>query len=226
MKEDQPQCRLEEGPLKALGIKVLQGPNYFSAGPVIALRLDLGAYDEVFTNDIPGFGERLRTLLPSLQSHHCSVGQPGGFLLRVSEGTLLGHVTEHVAIELQTLAGMDAGYGKTRSTATQGVYNVIFRFLDEEVGLYTARAALNLVNALLEECPFEVGPVVGDLVRIREDRMFGPSTGAVVERGRGTEYPMVPVGPLQSGSAGDRQVPETDPGHRHVGHQPAGRGNR
>ncbi len=182
MNQDLPQCRLEEGPLQSLGIKVLAGPNYFSAGPVVALRLDLGAFDEVFTADIPGFPERLRTLLPSLESHHCSVGHPGGFLLRVSEGTLLGHVTEHVAIELQTLAGMDVGYGKTRSTATQGVYNVIFRFLDEEVGLYTARAALNLVNSILEGRPFAVGPVLGDLVRIREDRLLGPSTQAVVDR--------------------------------------------
>ncbi len=182
MNEDQPQCHLEEGPLRALGIKVLAGPNYFSAGPVVALRLDLGAFDEVFTADIPGFAERLRRLLPSLQSHHCSVGQPGGFLLRVSEGTLLGHVTEHVAIELQTLAGMDVSYGKTRSTATQGVYNVIFRFLDEEVGLYTARAALNLVNSILEKRPFDPAAVIGDLVRIREDRLLGPSTRAVVDR--------------------------------------------
>jgi len=189
VKEDQPQCPLVDGPLKALGIKVLQGPNYFSGGPVIALRLDLGAFDEVFTADIPGFGERLRTLLPSLESHHCSVGQPGGFLLRVTRGTLLGHVTEHVAIELQTLAGMDVGYGKTRSTATQGVYNVIFRFLDEEVGLYTARAALNLVNAVVQERPFAVQPVLDDLVRIREDRLLGPSTRAVVDRAEARGIP-------------------------------------
>jgi len=184
-----PQCALDEGPLKALGIKVLGGPNYFSAGPVIALRLDLGCFDEVFTSSIHGFLERLKSLVPSLEEHHCSVGQPGGFLQRVAEGTLLGHVTEHVAIELQTLAGMDAGYGKTRSTATQGVYNVIFRFLDEEVGLYTAHAALNLVNAILEGRPFDVEPVLEDLVHIREERLLGPSTAAVVARAEARGIP-------------------------------------
>lgn len=182
MTEALPQCTLDDGPLKALGIKVLGGPNYFSAGPVVALRLDLGRYDEVFTSAIPGFLERLRGLLPTLEEHHCSVGRRGGFLQRVAEGTLLGHVTEHVAIELQTLAGMDAGYGKTRSTATQGVYNVIFRFLDEQVGLYTAHAALNLVNAILGGRSFAVRPVLDDLVHIREVRLLGPSTAAVVAR--------------------------------------------
>jgi len=187
--ETLPQCALVEGPLKALDLKVLEGPNYFSAGPVIALRLDLGAFDEVFTSDIPGFKERLQNQLPSLESHHCSVGQPGGFFKRVTNGTLLGHVTEHVAIELQTLAGMDVGYGKTRSTATQGVYNVIFRFFDEVVGLYAARAALNLVNALLAEQSSDVQRITDDLLQIREERLLGPSTQAVVDLAEERELP-------------------------------------
>ncbi len=173
--------QVEPGPLKALSFSVMHGANYFSAGPVVVLRLDLGEYDEVFTDAIPGFPERLKEALPSLASHHCSVGEPEGFFTRVREGTLLGHVTEHVAIELQTLAGMDVSYGKTRSTTVPGVYNVVFRFFDELAGLYAGRSAVNLVNSLLLGRPFDAAGAVAGLVQIREARMLGPSTAAVVE---------------------------------------------
>jgi len=172
---------IRPGRLEVLGIRVLHGANYFSGGPVAIFRLDLGAYDEVFTNEIPGFARRLKALLPSLVEHHCSPGVRGGFLRRVREGTLLGHVTEHVAIELQTLAGMDVAYGKTRSTTEPGVYNVVFRFFDELAGVYAGKAAVNLVNALLEEETFRLEPVVDALVDIRERRLLGPSTQAIVD---------------------------------------------
>ncbi len=168
------------GPLKVLDIKILHGANYFSAGPVVILRLDLGEYDEVFTNQVPGFHGKLKTALPSLHEHHCSIGREGGFFERVEKGTLLGHVTEHVAIELQTLAGMDTAYGKTRSTATQGVYNVVFRFFDEEAGKLTAHAAVGFVNAILLDRLFHVNDAVDAIVAIREERMLGPSTQVVV----------------------------------------------
>ena len=169
------------GPLAVRGIRVMHGANYFSGGPVLVFRLDLGAYDEVFTHQIPGFHQRLKRLLPSLVEHHCSPGVRGGFLRRVREGTLLGHVTEHVAIELQTLAGMDVAYGKTRSTTEPGVYNVVFRYFDELAGLYAGKAAVNLVNAVVEEETFRVEAALQALVEIRERRMLGPSTQAIVD---------------------------------------------
>ncbi len=172
---------IADGPLKVLGLKALHGANYFSGGKVVIVRLDLGDFDEVFTNEIPGFYEKLKQALPSLHEHYCSVGCEGGFFQRVERGTLLGHVTEHAAIELQTLAGMDVAYGKTRATASAGVYNVIFRFIDEAAGVYVAKAAVNLVNALLLDEPFDVGRAVEEIVAIREERLLGPSTQAIVE---------------------------------------------
>ncbi len=169
------------GPLVVRGVRVLHGANYFSGGPVVVFRLALGQYDEVFTNQIPGFLVRLRRAVPSLVEHHCSPGVRGGFLRRVRQGTLLGHVTEHTAIELQTLAGMDVAYGKTRSTTEPGVYNVVFRYQDELAGIYAGKAAVNLVNALLVEEAFRVEPVVAALVDIRERRLLGPSTQAIVD---------------------------------------------
>ncbi|HPR65077.1 MAG TPA: cyanophycin synthetase [Thermoanaerobaculia bacterium] len=179
------------GPLTVRDIRIMQGANYFSGGAVVIFRIDLGEYDEVFTGEIAGFHDELSKRLPSLKEHHCSVGEPGGFLLRVKEGTLLGHVTEHVAIELQTLAGMDAGYGKTRSTSEQGVYNVVFRFLDEAAGVYAGKAAVNLVNAILKGEDFPVSPVIEALVQIRERRLLGPSTQAIVDAAAEREIPFL-----------------------------------
>jgi cyanophycin synthetase len=180
---------VQSGPLKALDIKTMHGANYFSGGNVVVVLFDLCEYDEVFTNDIPGFYEKLKKMLPSLYDHFCSVGKPGGFFIRVKDGTLLGHVTEHVAIELQTLAGIDGGFGKTRSTDKQGVYNVVFRFIDEIAGVYTAKAALNLVNSILLDQPFDVSEIVRNLINIREKRLLGPSTQAIVDKAEERNIP-------------------------------------
>jgi len=172
---------VDEGPLKLIKIQALHGANYFSAEQVIYLRISLGIYDEVYTNAIEGFYEKLKNKLPSLYDHFCSIGEPGGFFKRVKDGTLLGHVIEHVSIEMQTLAGMDVGYGKTRSTLEQGTYNVIFRFFDEIAGIYAGKAALNLINAFVQNKDFDVNEIVSNLVDIREKRLLGPSTQAIVQ---------------------------------------------
>jgi len=171
---------VDDGPLKLIKIQTLHGANYFSAEQVIYLRINLGIYDEVYTNTIDGFYDRLKNKMPTLYEHYCSPGVPGGFLKRVVDGTLLGHVIEHVSIELQTLAGMDVGYGKTRSTLEQGTYNVIFRFFDEIAGAYAGKAALNMINAFVQDKDFDIVEVVNNLVDIRELRLLGPSTQAIV----------------------------------------------
>lgn len=186
---------LAPGPLKVLQIKIMHGANYFSGGPIVLVRMDLGELDEVFTDQIPGFFEKLKTVLPTLENHHCSLGVHGGFFQRVIEGTLLGHVTEHVAIELNHLAGMDVGYGKTRSTKTPGVYHVAFGFLDEHAGVYSAKAAVNLVNGLLQHDSFPVQPVLDRLVEIRERRLLGPSTQAIVDAADRRQIPWLRVDP-------------------------------
>jgi len=167
----------------------MQGANYFSAGNVVVLLLDLNEYDEVFTNQIPGFYTKLSSLLPSLIEHHCSVGKRGGFFIRVKEGTLLGHVTEHVAIELQTMAGMNVGFGKTRRTTKKGVYNVVVRYLDEEAGIYAVKSAVKLINSILKDKLFDVKKVVNNLIRIRERRLFGPSTQSVIDEAKKRKIP-------------------------------------
>jgi cyanophycin synthetase len=183
--------KVTPGPITVEDIKVLYGANYFSGGPVVLFRINLGEFDEVYTNKIPGFFEKLKTSVPSLYKHHCSVGRVGGFLERVQEGTLLGHVMEHTAIELQNLAGMDVGFGKTRGAKKKGIYNVVFRYFDEIAGTYAGKAALNLINAILEGVEMDVAEVINNLIVIREKRLLGPSTQAIVHEAERRKIPVL-----------------------------------
>lgn len=163
-----PDYQVKQGPLKIIQIKTLKGANFFSGGPVVLLKLDLGKYDEVFSNEIPGLLAGLTTNLPTLNDHFCSVGKTGGFLQRVKEGTLLGHITEHVAIELLTLAGMNVSFGKTRMTEKSGVYNVVFRYFEKNSGLLAGKGAVNFINAVLQKQEFNVKEIVGIISNCRK----------------------------------------------------------
>ena len=122
--------------MRILEIKVLKGPNYWSVRrpKLIQMKLDLEDLEQKPTNKIEGFRQRLQKLLPTLYEHRCSEGMPGGFFSRVDEGTWMGHVIEHIALEIQTLAGMDCGFGRTRSTGEkEGVYYVIFEYMEPKL---------------------------------------------------------------------------------------------
>src|SRR4051794_37003178 len=129
-------------PLRVVERAVYRGPHLYSITPMIRIQVDLGALEERPTNRLPGFTERLTALLPSLHQHGCSYDQPGGLIRRMQEGTLLGHVVEHVALELQSLAGSRVTRGKTRSVRGQpGVYNVMYAYWEEPVGLLAGSLA-------------------------------------------------------------------------------------
>ncbi|HMR93195.1 MAG TPA: cyanophycin synthetase [Chitinophagaceae bacterium] len=179
--------------MRILEIKVLRGPNYWSVRRprLIQMKLDLEEMEQKPTNLIPGFRQRLEQLLPSLYEHRCSEGVPGGFFSRVDEGTWMGHVIEHIALELQTLAGMDCGFGRTRSTGErEGVYHVIFDYMEEDAGVYTAKAAVRIAEALIEGREYDLEKDIQSLREIREDTRLGPSTGCIVEEAakRGIPY--------------------------------------
>jgi hypothetical protein len=108
--------------LRILETRILRGPNYWAREPVIRMLVDLGSLEDYPSNTIPGFVERLMTLMPSLEEHACSLGRRGGFVTRLHDGTWAGHVAEHIALELQNLAGTDVRHGKTRSAGPRGQY--------------------------------------------------------------------------------------------------------
>jgi len=175
-------------------IKILRGPNYWSVRrpKLIQMKLDLEDMEQRPTNSIPGFLDRLKELVPSMYSHRCSVGKPGGFFERVEEGTWMGHVIEHMALELQTLAGMDCGFGRTRSTGTKsGEYYVVFNYMEEDAGLYAARAAVRITQALADGQPYNLEEDIQQLREIREDTRLGPSTGCIVEEAAKKGIPFI-----------------------------------
>ena len=156
------------------------------------MKLDLEEKENMPTNKIPGFRERLEKLLPSLYEHRCSVGTPGGFFERVDEGTWMGHVIEHIALEIQTLAGMDTGFGRTRTPEgeKEGIYYVVFSYMEEDAGVYAAKAAVRIALSLIDGDDYDLTDDIQKMREIREDTRLGPSTGCIVDEAakRGIPY--------------------------------------
>ncbi len=180
--------------MKILEIKVLKGPNYWSVrrGKLIQMKLDLEEMEQRPTNEIPGFKDRLEKMLPSLYEHECSEGVPGGFLSRVNDGTWMGHVIEHIALEIQTLAGMDTGFGRTRGTGEkEGVYHVVFSYMEEDAGVYAARASVRIAQALVDGTDYNLDDDIQQMREIREDTRLGPSTGCIVEEAAKRGIPFI-----------------------------------
>ena len=144
-------------------------------------------------NKIPGFTEALIELLPTLEDHACSLGRRGGFISRLREGTWLGHVAEHVAIELQSLAGTEVRIGKTRGAGVEGQYNVVYEYREEDVGLEAGRIAVALVNHLVApvEAPLDFADALERLILLAERQAFGPSTQALVDEAVSRDIPFI-----------------------------------
>lgn len=179
--------------MKILDIKVMNGPNYWSVKrhKLVVMLLDLEELEDRPTNLIDGFLERLQALMPSLYEHRCSEGAPGGFFSRVKDGTWMGHVIEHIALELQTLAGMDTGFGRTRESDKRGVYHVVFSYYEAKAGIYTAKAAVRIAEALIAGEPYDLEKDIQDLREIREDERLGPSTGSIVDEAIKRKIPYI-----------------------------------
>lgn len=167
--------------MEFLKILPLRGPNIWTYRPVLEVWLDIGVLEDSPSNTIPGFYERLTEWLPTLIEHRCGVGERGGFLQRLREGTWQGHILEHVTIELQNLAGMQSGFGKARETPVRGVYKVVVRSRNEAVSRAALHAARDLVICAIEDKPYDVAPVVAKLHEMVDALCLGPSTACIVD---------------------------------------------
>ncbi|HYW58757.1 MAG TPA: cyanophycin synthetase [Polaromonas sp.] len=169
--------------IQLLRINYLRGPNIWTYRPVLETWLDLGSLEDFPSNLLPGFSDRLVALLPALVEHHCGVGERGGFIERLYEGTWLGHVLEHVVIELLNLADMPTGFGQTRSTSQKGVYRMVFRARDEQVARSALAEGHQLLMAVINDAPYGPADQKAAVERIRakvDECYLGPSTAAIV----------------------------------------------
>jgi cyanophycin synthetase len=154
--------------------------------------LDIGAFEDFPSHTLPGFTQRLTQWLPGLSQHRCGVGEPGGFLLRLDEGTWIGHILEHVVLELQSLAGMRTGFGKTRQVKEgSGIYKMAFRTRNEGVGRAALDYARQLVLAAVSDTPFDVDAVVIELTDMVDSLCLGPSTSCIVDAAGEQRIPFI-----------------------------------
>lgn len=184
--------------MKILKTQTLRGPNYWSIRhhKLITIRLDLEDLAATQSNQIAGFCEGLAEVLPSL-AEHVSPDDPNGFLERVRTGTTLAQVIEHVALELQTLAGMPVGFGRTRETSTPGIYQVVFQYIDEQAGRYTGRAAVRLCQSVIETGSYpreELEQDLQDLQNFWAQASLGPSTENIVKEAEIRGIPWLALG--------------------------------
>jgi cyanophycin synthetase len=178
--------------LRILEAQALRGPNYWSYERAIRLLVDLGSLEHWPSNTLPTFNDALLDLLPGLKDHGCSLNRPGGFVERLRDGTWLGHVAEHVALEIQREAGGHTTRGKTRKAGTPGQYNVIYGYAEEQVGLAAGRLAVRLVNHLVRPAPdFDFLHELEAIIRLAERVAFGPSTQALIEEARSRDIPWI-----------------------------------
>ncbi|MDQ5824363.1 MAG: cyanophycin synthetase [Chloroflexota bacterium] len=167
-------------------IKVLTGANIWAYRPVLEILTHIGKYEELPSDKLPGFTERLVEAIPSLWDHRCSEGQPGGFLERLRRGTYMGHIIEHIILELQTLAGLDVGFGRTRGTGHYGEYRIVVDYRDADAAKEATYLAIEVAEKLAEGQPldFNLAERIGQIRETAEDNMLGPSTQTIVDAAR------------------------------------------
>ncbi|MEN6566284.1 MAG: cyanophycin synthetase [Veillonellales bacterium] len=176
--------------MEILSVRTLEGPNIYSFNPVLRAKLDIGRYDDVSSSEIEGFSEKLLALLPGLQEHHCSCGCPGGFVLRLKEGTYLAHIFEHTVLELQCMAGDEINFGKTRQDGRPGLYQVVVAYRSAALARQAVYESCRLLTAILQHQSFDVAAGVARIVQAGDQDKLGPSTEAIYQAALARDIPV------------------------------------
>ncbi len=189
--------------LEILSQQIFRGPNIYHYKPAMLVVVDIGDLEDFPSMKLEGFNDRLLSLIPTLEEHTCSLGYRGGFIQRLTEdeGTWMGHIFEHVAIEIQNFAGIDVSFGKTRQvkgqlgrTGKESVYNVIFEYRNEETAVAATKLARNVVSYAINpaEYPeFDYHQELKDVIEIAEEFAYGPSTGSIVQEAESRGIPSI-----------------------------------
>lgn len=176
-------------------MRVLRGPNLYAYMPALQITMDIGPYEELPSNVFPGFVERLVNWLPGLHKHECSLKRPGGFIERLERGTYLGHIVEHITLELQSLMGFRVAFGRARGTGERGVYRVIIEYKEEEPARAAFETALRLTLAAMHDEPFDIQAELERLLTIADEYRLGPSTAAIVAAAKRRNIPIMRITP-------------------------------
>jgi cyanophycin synthetase len=176
--------------LKVTRIRALRGPNYWRLAPVIACDVSLGPLENIPSVDLEGFNDRLLDFIPSLSEHECTRGSPGGFVQRLHEGTHLPHILEHVALELQVLAGTDVSFGRVVASGDPNVWWVIVAYEEEQVGLRAVREGIRILKACIDGSHIDMPGLTAEMQSLWQDVRLGPSTYAIVEEARRRGIPV------------------------------------
>lgn len=175
--------------MKILKVNKLRGPNIWANYPVLEAWIDLEEMKDTSSEMIPGFNERLMGWLPTMVEHRCSIGERGGFFVRLRRGTYMAHILEHVTLELQSLSGTPVGFGRARETNTDGIYKVAIAFKEEKLALACLDKAFELIQAAIHGTEFDVPKVVEELKEYAYDVCLGPSTRSIVEAAKAKSIP-------------------------------------
>ncbi len=167
----------------------LRGPNIWANFPVLEVWIDLEEFKDTSSEMIPGFNERLMGWLPTMVEHRCSIGERGGFFERLRRGTYMGHILEHVTLELQSLAGTEVGFGRARETTVEGTYKVAIEYVEEQVGLASLDTAFEMLLAAIHDRPFDLQVEIEKLRAIAHNVCLGPSTSAIVSAAQARNIP-------------------------------------
>ena len=175
--------------MKILKVNKLRGPNIWANYPVLEAWVDLEEMKDTSSEMIPGFNERLMGWLPTMVEHRCSIGERGGFFVRLRRGTYMAHILEHITLELQSLAGTPVGFGRARETNVDGIYKVAIAFKEEKLGLACLDKAFELLQAAISDTPYDVAKVVEELKEYAYDVCLGPSTRSIVDAAKAKDIP-------------------------------------
>lgn len=172
-------------------VNVLEGPNIWTNRKALEAWVDIGKFEDFPSNKLPGFNDRIMAWLPSMIEHRCGVGVRGGFFQRLTTGTYLGHILEHVTLELQSLAGVTVGFGRARETSERGVYKVAIEFIEPEVALAAMQTARSLIMAAVDDEPFDVPAAVAEIRQAADRVCLGPATDAIAKAAQARGIPII-----------------------------------
>ncbi|HHW32044.1 MAG TPA: cyanophycin synthetase [Clostridiaceae bacterium] len=180
--------------MKINNIQSLTGRNIYCHRPVIKMTVDIEEFHNVTTKDIKGLKEKLIDFFPGLKKHYCSPGYEGGFIERLSEGTYAGHVIEHIALELQNMNGYDVFFGRTRVLEEPSIYNIVFEYKNEKLGLESGKAAVEIIDKLFRNEAVDMEKILTDLSILAVEFELGPSTRSIFDEAEKRGIPVTRIG--------------------------------